>query len=853
MVNRRTFVGAATLFPILTACGGSSNSNPATPSNPGAGAARFTAATNNGFLLAGKPFFMAAGELHPGRIPYQYWDQRIKMVKSMGFNTVSMYDFWNIHETDFDPAVGPRFDFATDERNLPRFRDLCMSNNMWVFLRPGPFIAAFWDMGGIPAYLLKNDGIVLRSSTDAIYMDAVERYIKAITPVITPRLSCNGGPIIMVQVENEYTSIGRDKNYLKAVRNIWQKNGIGVNGNVVLATNNGFIGDTVYSPETALTDMPIGGDPLLFGEAADAYAKYHQPIFGSEIYSGWDSHSSSSSMYGDGDAPYNAKQLAAYIKGLLLEQTSFAIYVACGGTSFEYGASGVYDLKKFTFATNVTSYDYRGPINEQGSRAVNLYDAKGNVTTSSYDATKAEFASALAVSGTAYSLKGPLDAVGAAASTTAIPAAPASTPMIALAASSMPLTSLASIWDNLPAPIASTTGPLPCERVGMYSGCGIVYQTTTPDISGIQYMTIERLSDVATVFVNGTLTTIIDRRPNTGRPTGTVVYADTVSAARSVVKIDFGTTTQKALIEIFVYTFGHAGDTSENWDTFRKGMWRSVFLAADKLPSSTKTALPNWNMYPLPMPSSYVSSLKSFGSTSLNRPGKFFSASFNLAAVGDAYLDLSTWNLGAVWVNGHNLGRHSASVGPQTRWYCPGTWLNAGSNQLVIFDNYITDATQMRVALLDTPSVYQNIVLISGKKYTVMGNASGKFLGTVAGNTSIGTLLEVAAASGGLEQRWTATDVAGRWQLKNVKSGTLLDVPAESIAEGTLLDIAAGTETFNQVFNLLARPDAHSFGIKGQQSGLVLTDTVSGLASLPAITQSMDYANPNQCWTFVPV
>jgi beta-galactosidase len=719
MVNRRAFVTATALFPILSACGGGSNSadsvtpvipNPggASPAIPGDNIAHFTAGTNGDFALNGKPFLMAAGELHPGRIPYQYWDQRIKMVKSMGFNTVSIYDFWSMHETNYDPALGAQFDFSTAECNLPQFIDLCKQNNMWVFLRPGPFVDAFWDLGGIPAYLLQNDGVVLRT-TNVKYMEGVARYAKALAPLILPRLCSNGGPIIMVQVENEYTTFCKDANYVKAVRDQWRLNGIGVKSNVLLSTNGSMVdGDAINAEIYGLVDQPIGGDPLHLGDKAKVYAKYKQPVFGAEMYSGWDTLSTSQGMYVE--ALDNAKNIAGIISGFLDEQTSFAMYVACGGTSFEYGAAGIYDdLDKFTFDANSTSYDYRAPINEQGSRALNMPDANGNLTISTYDAIKASFEYGLTVQGTAYSLKGPLDASATPVSTNVIPAAPAAYPMIALGAAAMPITSYASIWDNLPKPINSPAGPLACEQVGMYSGCGIVYQTTVPAVRGLRNITFERLADVATVFVDGQLAGIIDRRSKPGMAFGTTAIVDASSNASSVVTVDFGAATHDALLEVFVYTFGHTHKqftTGKGANNFRKGIWGNVYMT--EIPSSAPpfATLVNWNMYPLPMTSADMSALKPISTQNLNRAGKFFASTFNLDSVGDAYVDLSTWNLGTVWVNGHNLGRHSASVGPQTRWYCPGVWLNKGSNKLVIFDNYITDPNTVHVALLNTPSVY---------------------------------------------------------------------------------------------------------------------------------------------------
>lgn len=599
-MDRRQFLVFGSILPILAACEANSAGHFSTVRNGNARAVktRFTGSDDGRFRLDGEPFVMAAGELHPQRIPSKYWDHRIKMVKAMGFNTISIYDFWSEHG---DRSTNrPVYDFATGRNRLGAFLDLCKSNNMWVFLRPGPFVDAYWDLGGIPSYLLATDGIRLRSSTDTTYMAAVESYIAAIAPLVTSRLSGDGGPILMVQVENEYTSFGFDKNYLPAIKALWEKYGVGGKANadnVLLSTNDGIHSDgTVFSPPAALIDLPIGGDPLDIGSGPGSsgtfdktVALYGQPTFSAETYSGWDTLGSSPAMYPEND---NVESIGALVDRFLHKGVSFSVYVAHGGTSFGYGAAGNYDASKALFDPNVTSYDYRAPINEQGSKAYNRADDRGELSLSTFDDIRAAFEAALkhgiqpAEGGYAipYSLTGPLDK--SVASTPAmLPRAPASLPMISLSRDSISLTPLATLWDNLPPPVHSTSGPKACESVGMFSGCGAVYSTRTPARSGRHDLTLTSLSDVATVFLNGKLTAIVDRRVRQGPVIGNVRLGDAAgSGPRSVVELEFGDVPRSAQIDIFVYTFGHAHKefTGVSGDAFRKGIWATRFLPRER-------------------------------------------------------------------------------------------------------------------------------------------------------------------------------------------------------------------------------------------------------------------------------
>ena len=164
------------------------------------------------FLLDGKPFQIISGEMHPARIPREYWRQRIQMAKAMGCNTIAAYIFWNYHET----REG-QFDFKTGNRDIATFIKICQEEKMWVLLRPGPYVCAEWDLGGLPPYLLKYPDIKLRCM-DPRYMEAAERYVNKLAKEVVSLQCINGGPILMVQVENEYGSYGNDKNYLEMLR-----------------------------------------------------------------------------------------------------------------------------------------------------------------------------------------------------------------------------------------------------------------------------------------------------------------------------------------------------------------------------------------------------------------------------------------------------------------------------------------------------------------------------------------------------------------------------------------------------------------------------------------------------------
>ncbi len=301
------------------------------------------------FLLDGKPVQIISGEMHPARIPGEYWRHRIQMAKAMGCNTIAAYIFWNYHETK--EGV---FDFTTGNRNIAAFIRICQEEGMWVLFRPGPYVCAEWDFGGLPPYLLKIPDIKIRCM-DTRYIHAVTRYINKLAKEVSSLQCTNGGPILMVQIENEYGSFGNDKNYLEALRKLWLSNGI----NVPFYTSDGA---TAYMLEAGNIDgaaigLDSGSDSADFAQAKKRNPNI--PAFSSETYPGWLTH------WGEKWQRPDTNSLKKEVTFLLQNKKSFNFYVIHGGTNFGFTA-GANAFSPTQYQPDITSYDYDAPINEQG-------------------------------------------------------------------------------------------------------------------------------------------------------------------------------------------------------------------------------------------------------------------------------------------------------------------------------------------------------------------------------------------------------------------------------------------------------------------------------------------------------
>ncbi|MHB1311178.1 MAG: glycoside hydrolase family 35 protein [Gemmatimonadaceae bacterium] len=564
------------------------------------------------FVLDGAPFQIKSGEMHPGRIPAEYWRHRIRMAKAMGLNTIAAYIFWNYHET----SEG-HFDFRSGNRDIARFVRIAQEEGMWVLLRPGPYVCAEWDFGGLPAYLLRDPELRIRSMYPA-YMQAAERYMARLADVVRPLQVTHGGPILMVQVENEYGSYGNDRRYLARLRDVWRAHGIDVPF---------FTGDgpTSYMLEAGHVDgaavgLDSGTDEKQWDLARGIAPGV--PVFSSETYPGWLTH------WGEPWARPSVEELKKEMGFLLGAHKSFNLYVVHGGTNFGFTAGANSGGKGFE--PDVTSYDYDAPIDEQGR------------ATPKYEMLRAMLGAALPAG-------------------ESLPPVPAAIPSVAIAEFGMH--PFASIWGNLPAPIHAVH-PRPFETYGQNQGL-VLYRTTLVGRKSGK-LVVTDLHDFATVFVDGALVGTIDRRLG--------------EKSIELPKV----TNPMPVLDILVEGMGHINFAQEMID--RKGITDRVSLSG--------MTLMNWEVHLLPLGDAWVGALKA-DATPGQRPGLFFRGRFPLDKPADTFIDMTGYRKGVVWVNGHNLGRYW-DIGPQSRLYCPASFLTAGSNEVVVFDLLKTEASPLR-------------------------------------------------------------------------------------------------------------------------------------------------------------
>lgn len=578
------------------------------------GGGTFTAG-NKTFLLNGKPFVVKAAELHYPRIPRPYWEHRIKMCRALGMNTICLYVFWNIHE-----QREGEFNF-TGQNDIAAFCRLAQKNGMYVIVRPGPYVCAEWEMGGLPWWLLKKKDIRLREQ-DPYFMDRVSKFMAKVGEQLAPLTIQNGGPIIMVQVENEYGSYGEDKAYVSAIRDIVRQSG--------------FDKVTLFQCDWASNFTRNGLDDLVwtmnFGTGSDIDSQFSRlrelrpesPLMCSEFWSGW------FDKWGARHETRPASAMVAGIDEMLSKGISFSLYMTHGGTSFGHWAGA----NSPGFAPDVTSYDYDAPINEYGQATPKYYELRRTMEK--------------------YSDK-------------RLP----SVPKPAAELISIPRFSL-----NEYAPLVFGTdsmcvarSPLTFEELDMGWGT-VIYSTSLPEINTPSTLAMKDAHDYAMVYVDGRYIGRTDRVRNE-----TTVSLPPVSrgsrldiVVEGMGRINFGRAIKdfKGLTGEVTLMANVDGDDVT---------WKLNDWTMRTLPDSYNHTLRAFTR---------CNDGASMGLKLDSRAG-YYRGFFNLKKTGDTFINMETWGKGLVYINGHAIGRFW-SIGPQQTLYVPGCWLKKGRNEIVVLD-----------------------------------------------------------------------------------------------------------------------------------------------------------------------
>ncbi len=572
---------------------------------------------NKTFLLNGKPFVVKAAELHYPRIPRPYWDNRIKMCKALGMNTVCLYVFWNIHEQQEG-----QFDF-TGNNDVAEFCRLCQKNGMYVIVRPGPYVCAEWEMGGLPWWLLKKKDIRLREQ-DPYFMQRVEIFEKEVGKQLAPLTIQNGGPIIMVQVENEYGSYGVDKAYVGAIRDIVRKSGFDKVSLFQCDWSSNFLNNGL---DDLTWTMNFGTGANIDDQFAPlGHVRPNAPKMCSEFWSGW------FDKWGANHETRPAEDMIANIDEMLSKNISFSLYMTHGGTSWGHWAGA----NSPGFAPDVTSYDYDAPISESGQ------------TTDKYWKLRKAMAK--------YADGGKLAKVPATIKSMNVPA--------------FEFTEVAPLFSNLPE-AKSENGIKTMEDYDQGFG-SILYRTTLPEIPAGTTIKVKDAHDYAQIFIDGTYIGKLDRRngekelelPACKKGARLDILVEAMG------RINFGRAIKdyKGITNKVEVSF----DTDGNTCTYDLKKW-TVYNIND-----TYSFYKNMTFRKL-------ASAKDVKDEKGQRQPGVYRATFNLKKTNDTFLNFETFGKGLVYVNGVALGR-IWEIGPQQTLYVPGCWLKKGQNEVIVFD-----------------------------------------------------------------------------------------------------------------------------------------------------------------------
>ena len=580
---------------------------------------------NKTFLLNDKPFVVKAAEVHYPRIPREYWEQRIQMCKALGMNTLCIYVFWNFHEPQMDNFL------FTGQNDVAAFCRLAQKNGMYVIVRPGPYACAEWEMGGLPWWLLKKKDIRLREQ-DPFFMERAEKFETKLAEQLRDLTIQKGGPIIMVQVENEYGSYGEDKPYMSAMRDIirkaWQAPDL-----------------TLFQCDWSSNFTKNGLDDLTwtmnFGTGANIDNEFkklgqlrpNSPKMCSEFWSGW------FDKWGGRHETRGAEAMVDGISQMLERGISFSLYMTHGGTSWGHWAGA----NSPGFAPDVTSYDYDAPINEAGQvtdkfwklrEAMQKYSGEWDPVAQKWVGSKK------------------------------LPAVPKEYPTIAIPKFGLnefkPL-----IWgaDS----IVERARRMTFEEMNFGWG-SMMYVTELPDIPVQSVMKLEA-HDYAQVFINGKFIGKIDRvKHETSLILPPVQRNDDLMIlVEGMGRINFG----RAIKDF-------------------KGLVSDVVITAEIDNIETTWTPRQWDQ--LRIQDDYATAVRAFQQPEYTKGKEFmpegvgyYRGYFNLKKVGDTFLNLENWGKGQVYVNGHAIGRHWY-IGPQQTLYVPGCWLKKGQNEVIVLD-----------------------------------------------------------------------------------------------------------------------------------------------------------------------
>jgi beta-galactosidase len=592
---------------------------------------------SSGVTLNGQPFRIISGSMHYFRIVPDYWEDRLRKLKAFGCNCVETYCIWNLHEKQEGA-----YDF-TGMLNLRHYLELAHELGLHVLLRPGPFICSEWDNGGLPWWLLRYPDIRLRCM-DETYIRHVTRYMRRVCAEFIPYLSTNGGPILAVQVENEYGAIANGKDYLLYLKNLMTECGVDVPF---------FTSDGASDFMQQHGSLPGVWQSVNFRLEADknlALLARHQPdlpLFVGEYWNG------RAGKWGQPYAPREIGPVVDNLETILAAGSHINFYMFHGGTTFGLMNGARYEP---AYVAELTSYDVDAPLNEYGEPTAKYYAEQAVI----------------------YRHLGQ-----------PIPPPPPASSVRIRALGPVRLDQCAPILTDPDAiaPAMNYCYTPTMEAIGQGYGW-ILYSTMISGADQSMRLRLERVHDRATVYVDGCYAGTVERDGEessgiTVAPAPTGTRLDILVESRGRINAGWQQGDRKGITDRVLLN----GFTIQGWDartiagndlptSLADRAWTSLALPTDHDTATTEFAAPAG------LPAFYRGTI-----------------SLSTAEIADTFLTLPGWNRGAVWLNGFCLGRYW-QVGPQQTLYVPAPLLREGPNELVIFEVH-DPAPDRRVEFID--------------------------------------------------------------------------------------------------------------------------------------------------------
>ncbi|OWF49561.1 beta-galactosidase-1-like protein 2 [Mizuhopecten yessoensis] len=602
------------------------------------------------FYLDGKPFQLLGGSIHYFRVLPEYWRDRLMKLKACGLNTVTIYVSWNLHE-----VYPGEFDFS-GRLNLRQFIQLAHELGLYVSLRPGPYICAEWEFGGLPGWLLKDPHMVVRSNYPG-YTRAVERFFTRLLQEVVDLQFSRGGPIIAIQVENEFGSYSDEVTHLAFLKQLLQKNGIVE----MFFTSDGYVAYNM----TGLDRAPFYKDALPTANFNDIHQGYglflmilrmseNFPLMVTEFWAGWFDY------WGRGHNTVSVDVFSNTLKSILAVGASVNLYMFHGGTNF--GFTNGANMEKDGYHSDVTSYDYDALVSEDGQLTPKYFAARNLIRTMSLSAQD----------------------------NASLPDPPSTNRDGFLGPVKIQIQSYIALRELIgfvETPITSTS-PVCMEDLvwkdnGYGQNFGYIYYTSRISHGGNLTFT-GAPTDRNEIFVDDVTLAIHDVHD-----TNVTLHIPASSSNRQEMELGI-LVENRGRVNYALFSYNFLNEQ-------RKGI-NSDILLDDQV-------IRHWKIYPMDFSDAFINRTLADGTWTtlgdINRSSPtLYRGRFDISSnKADTFLWMTDWCKGFVLINGFNLGRYW-NVGPLMTLYVPGTLLKEGQNEILIFDQHCSHTS---VQLRKTP------------------------------------------------------------------------------------------------------------------------------------------------------